>query len=58
MMAICNERNIDPFNRLIVAIDKENYTIQEHLYDVDSYAEDLQIWKNYLQIHSFLNEKK
>lgn len=58
MMAICNERNIDPFNRLIVAIDKETYTIQEHLYDVDSYAEDLQIWKNYLQIHSFLSEKK
>ena len=32
--------------------------IKEYLYDTDSYVRDLQIWKNYLQIHSFLNEKK
>ena len=58
MFALCNELGREPFNRLIVAIDKETKEIKEYLYDVDSYVRDLQIWKNYLQIYSFLNEKK
>jgi hypothetical protein len=58
MYALCNELGREPFNRLIVAIDKETKEIKEYLYDVDSYVRDLQIWKNYLQIYSFLNEKK
>ena len=56
--ALCNELGREPFNRLIVAIDKETKEIREHLYDIDSYVEDLQIWKNYLQIHNFLKSKK
>ena len=58
MFALCNELGREPFNRLIVAIDKDTKEIKEYLYDTDSYVKDLQIWKNYLQIHSFLNEKK
>ena len=58
MYALCNELGREPFNRLIVAIDKDTKEIKEYLYDTDSYVKDLQIWKNYLQIHSFLNEKK
>ncbi len=58
MYALCNELGREPFNRLIVAIDKDTKEIKEYLYDTDSYVRDLQIWKNYLQIHSFLNEKK
>ena len=58
MYALCNELSREPFNRLIVAIDKDTKEIREYLYDVDSYVKDLQIWKNYLQIHSFLSEKK
>tara|TARA_Y100000816_G_C25815739_1_gene426911 strand:+ start:11 stop:604 length:594 start_codon:yes stop_codon:yes gene_type:complete len=58
MYALCNELGREPFNRLIVAIDKDTKEIKEYLYDVDSYVRDLQIWKNYLQIYSFLNEKK
>ena len=58
MYALCNELGREPFNRLIVAIDKDTKEIKEYLYDIDSYVKDLQIWKNYLQIHSFLNEMK
>ena len=58
MYALCNELGREPFNRLIVAIDKDTKEIKEYLYDTESYVRDLQIWKNYLQIHSFLNEKK
>lgn len=57
MYALCNELGREPFNRLIVAIDKQTKEISEHLYDIDSYTKDLQIWKHYLQIHHFLKAK-
>ena len=57
MYALCNELGREPFNRLIVAIDKQKKEISEHLYDIDSYTKDLQIWKHYLQIHHFLKAK-
>jgi len=58
MFALCNELGREPFNRLVISINKDTLEIKEHLYDTSSYVKDLQIWKNYLQIHSFLNEKK
>jgi len=57
MYALCNELGREPFNRLIVAIDKDTKEIKEYLYDVDSYVRDLEVWKNYLQIHHFLKAK-
>ncbi len=58
MMALCNELDRKPFNRLIVAIDKDTMEIREYVFDVESYKKDLEVWKHYLQIHQFLKDYK
>tara|TARA_R110002020_G_C16060922_1_gene755443 strand:+ start:42 stop:833 length:792 start_codon:yes stop_codon:yes gene_type:complete len=56
MYALCNELGREPYNRLIVAIDKDTKEIHEFLYDVETYNRDLQIFKNLLQVHQFYKE--
>ena len=56
MFALCNELNREPFNRLVVAIDKETNEVREYLYDVESYKKDLQLWKLYLQVFQSLHD--
>jgi len=56
MFALCNELGREPYNRLIVAIDKDTKEIHEFLYDVETYNRDLQIFKNLLQVHQFYKE--
>jgi len=57
MNAHIHELNVEPFNRLIIAIDKDNNEVKEFLYTIDSYEKDLEIWKQYLRIHQFLKNK-
>tara|TARA_R100000329_G_scaffold126302_2_gene104911 strand:+ start:8930 stop:9745 length:816 start_codon:yes stop_codon:yes gene_type:complete len=56
MMALCNELDKKPFNRLVIAIDKETHEVKEYLYDIASYEKDLQLWKLYLQIFQSLED--
>ena len=60
MNAYCQNNNCEPFDRLITFVDRESnpVEIKEFYYPVSTYKTHLKIFQNYLEIYSFLNEKK
>jgi len=60
MNAYCQNNNCEPFDRLITFVDRESnpVEIKEFHYPVSTYETHLKIFQNYLEIYSFLNEKK